>query len=190
MTAWRCFVAIPLGDELRRGLASAIAGWRERPDAAELRWTDPAALHLTIAFLGGIEPSAVEGLASAIGRTVELEPARALATGGVGAFPIGARARVAWYGIADEDGSLGRLVAAVRRAAGMAPDPHPFRPHVTLARARGERAVDLRSWIREAEPPAGRIDVDAIRFMRSHLGNGPARYEVLHDIRLGGAVHA
>jgi 2'-5' RNA ligase len=97
---------------------------------------------------------------------------------------------VAWYGIADPDGSLERLTAAVRRAANLPADPHPFRPHVTVARTRGERAADLRSWIRDADPPAGRLDVDAILLMRSHLGNGPARYEVLRDIRLGGAVHA
>jgi 2'-5' RNA ligase len=190
MTAWRCFVAIPLGDELRAGLATAIADWRDRPDTTDLRWADAAALHLTVAFIGGVEPAAVDGLASAIAGEAEPEPTLSVVTGGVGCFPSPARARVAWYGIADPDGSLERLAAAVRRAAKMPVDPHPFRPHVTMARTRGERAVDLRSWIREADAPAGRLDVDAIHLMRSHLDNGPARYEVLRDIRLGGAVHA
>jgi 2'-5' RNA ligase len=190
MTGWRSFVAIPLGDELRRRLATAIAGWRDRPDTTDLRWTDAAALHLTVAFIGAVEPGAVDRLAGAIAGAVELEPAYAVATGDVGAFPSGGRARVAWYGVADPDGSLDRLAAAVRRAAAMPVDPHPFHPHVTLARTRGERGVDLRTWIRDADAPAGRLDVDTIHLVRSHLGNGPARYEVLHDIRLGGAVHA
>ena len=190
MTTWRCFVAIPLGDELRARLATAIANWRDRPDTTDLRWADADALHVTVTFFGGVDPAAVDGLASAIAREAEPEPALSVATGDVGCFPRPARARVAWYGVADPDGSLERVAAAVRRAANLPVDPQPFRPHVTVARTRGEHAVDLRSWIREADPPAGRLDIDAIQLMRSHLGNGPARYEVLRDIRLGGAVHA
>ena len=53
----------------------------------------------------------------------------------------------------------------------------PFRPHVTLARARG-RSVDLRAWLEgeSAPAPEGRSTVDELA-MRSHLGRGPARYE-------------
>ena len=190
MSGWRCFVAIPLGHELRRDLAAAVDRWWDRPDCAGLRWTDPEAWHLTLAFIGDVEPAHVEVWAGAIATAAEPEAAMTLTTGEVGAFPRSARASVAWYGIADPDGSLARLAAAVRRSVRLPADLQPFRPHVTLARTRVSGHADLRAWVREADAPAGRLEVDSVNLMRSHLGSGPARYEVLSTIRLRGAVHA
>ena len=59
---WRCFVAVPIGEALRRDLAAAVEGWRIRPDLAGLRWTEPQSWHVTLAFLGPIEASSVTGL--------------------------------------------------------------------------------------------------------------------------------
>jgi 2'-5' RNA ligase len=190
VSGWRCFLAVPLGDELRVDLAAAIEVWRDRPDCAGLRWTDPDAWHLTLAFIGDVEPMRVEALSTAISAALEPDAAMTLATGGVGAFPRPARANVAWYGIADPDGALAGLAGAVRRSLRMAPDPQPYRAHVTLARTRGGGRANLRAWVREADPPVGQIEVDRIDLMRSHLGSGPPRYEVLSTIRLRGAVHA
>jgi 2'-5' RNA ligase len=187
---WRCFVAIPLGVGLRADLAAAVDRWRLRPDCDGLRWTDPEAWHLTLAFIGPVEPTRVGELSAAIAAAVESEPAMTLRTGTVGAFPRPARATVAWYGIADADGSLSRLAAGVRRSLRLPADVQPFRPHVTLARTRGGGWIDLRAWLREADPPAGRLDVEEINLMRSHLSSGPARYEILSTIPLRGAVHA
>jgi 2'-5' RNA ligase len=71
-------------------------------------------------------------------------------------------------------------------AFGLAQD-EPFRPHITLARAR-RRHVDLRGWIERASEsaPTGRISVAALHLMRSHLGAGPARYETLGSWLLEG----
>jgi RNA 2',3'-cyclic 3'-phosphodiesterase len=190
VSGWRCFVAIPLGDELRAELAVAVERWRDRPDCAGLRWTDPDAWHLTLAFIGDVEPMRVEALSSAISAVTEPHAAVTMATGGVGAFPRPARATVAWYGIADPYGALAGLADVVRRSLRLPVEPQPFRPHVTLARTRGGGHADLRAWVREADPPVGRLEVGAVHLMRSHLGSGPARYEALSTIRLRGAVHA
>jgi 2'-5' RNA ligase len=190
VSGWRCFAAIPLGDELRKELAAAVDRWGDRPDCAGLRWTDPDAWHLTLAFIGDVEPARVEALSAAMSAAAELEAAMTLTTGEVGAFPRPARASVAWYGIADPDGSLASLAAAVRLSLRLPAEPQPFHPHVTLARTRGGGHADLRAWVREADPPAGQLEIGAVNLMRSHLGTGPARYEVLSTIRLRGAVHA
>ncbi|HUH17038.1 MAG TPA: 2'-5' RNA ligase family protein, partial [Methylomirabilota bacterium] len=92
-----------------------------------------------------------------------------------------------WYGIADPDGALSALAAEVRRAVGVPGQP-AFRPHLTLARARHE--VDLRDWVSHAAAPGGRLVVDRLELMRSHVGSGPARYETLASIRLGVPAHA
>lgn len=182
---WRCFVAVPLGEELRRELAAAVDGWRLWPSVSGLRWTDPASWHVTLAFLGPIEATAIAGLVGRLSASVEDHAPMRLATGGVGGFPSAARARVAWYGVADPHDALADLAADVQRAAGV--EGGQFRAHVTLARARRE-PVDLRDWARDAESPGGELAVDRVELMRSHLGRGPARYEVLESFVIGAAA--
>ena len=184
---WRLFVAVPIGDELRDVLASAVQRWRDRPDLAGLRWSDPEAWHLTLLFLGATDPSHVASIASTLDEIAPGHDATTLEAGGLGGFGSAARARVAWYGVADPDNRLRNLARDTR--AELAPDePSRFRPHITLARARNE-PVDLRPWIADAAAPTGRLAVDEVRLVRSHLGGGPARDEPLHGAPLGARVH-
>jgi 2'-5' RNA ligase len=178
---WRCFVAVPVDDALRRRLEPAVAKWRGRPDLARLRWADPVGWHVTLAFLGSTDPARVEHVAEAARTVAAGHHAIRLATGGVGAFPTARRARVAWYGVTDP-GELRTIAEALALALGL-PRPDAFHPHVTLARARRE-PIDARRWIDEAVAPTGELAVDRIELMRSHTGTGPARYETLASHRL------
>jgi 2'-5' RNA ligase len=179
---WRCFVAIPLGEELRSRLAGAVDGWRVRADLDGLRWTDPASWHVTLAFVGPVEATTVSDLAARLADVVGHHAPMQFRTGRVGGFPSPARARVAWHGVADPNGALAHLARDVRRATAV--EGSAFRGHITLARARRD-PVDLRTWLREADAPDGQLAVDRVELMRSHLGRGPARYEVLDSLALG-----
>ena len=192
---WRCFVALPIGENLRRDLALAVDRWRTLPACEAMRWTPPEAWHVTLAFLGSVAPERVPAIIGALTDAVaEVDLPPRLPTGGVGAFPSSARARVAWYGVGDKAGELGRLADGVRRRLGVPSADGPFRPHITLARQRSARGDDLREWVRVAGPPAGHLDLRTIHLMRSHLGRGPARYESLAEISLtrnvASAAHA
>lgn len=181
--SWRCFVAIPVGHELRAVLATSVAEWRRTPDLAGLRWSEPEAWHLTLAFLGGVPPADIPRLAAALevaGLGYETHELRA---SGVGGFPSTSRARVAWYGVADPSGRLSALAEAVRQALAL-PAAEPFRAHVTLGRARSA-PVDLRRWVAFVRVPEASLPVDRVELMRSHLGQGAARYEVLASVPLG-----
>ena len=180
---WRCFVAIPIGETLRDDLGAAVDEWRGREDLAGLRWTDANGWHMTLAFLGSIDAGSVPLVVERLATVAEAHQATRSTTGGLGAFPTPARARVAWYGIGDGHGRLARLAADV--AVGLGLDTsRPLRPHLTLARARRE-PVDLRSWLASASAPDGVLAADRVELMRSHIGRGPARYETLAAITLG-----
>ena len=185
---WRCFVAVPLGDALRTELARAAAGWRTQPPADALRWAEPDAWHLTLAFLGAVDPEDVPGIAEAVRRVAASHEPMEVATGRLGAFHRPGSVRVLWYGVADADGHLAALARDLGDALALS-DDGPFRAHVTLARAR-RRPIDLRAWIEaaSASAPEGRLTVDRIALMRSHLGAGPARYETLATFTLEGAA--
>lgn len=184
---WRCFVAVPLGDGLRSELGEAMTTWRADPRTASLRWASPDSLHVTLAFLGRVDSAEIPAMAQAIHGVAARHAPAALPTGRLGAFARPGSARVLWYAVSDPDGRLAALAADAAAALGLAFDDL-YRPHVTLARARGGSA-DLRDWIAEASrvAPDGRLEVESLHLMRSHLGGGPARYETLEAYPLGGA---
>ena len=185
---WRCFVAVPLPAELRSALALVVDRWRDRPDLRDLRWTDPDGWHMTLAFLGPTAPEAVPDLVSALDDAAAAHAPTILRAGGVGGFPTAGRARVAWYGVDDADRRLRAIARDVRAAVGLDPRA-PFRAHVTLARARHD-PVDLRPWASTASAPEGRLPIDRVDLMRSHLGRGPARYETLATAMLRALLDA
>jgi RNA 2',3'-cyclic 3'-phosphodiesterase len=185
-TPWRCFVAVPLGDDLRAALAGAVEAWRARADLGGLRWADPDGWHLTLAFLGAIEPATVAGVEGIVAAAATRHPPWRTTTGGLGGFPSARRARVAWYGVSDPGRRLTVLATDLRAALGLA-DTGRFRTHITLARARRD-PVDLRGWAADALAPEGELAVDRLHLVRSHLGRGPAQYETLAMAPLGGTI--
>jgi 2'-5' RNA ligase len=138
----RSFVAIAVPDPVRDVLAASTASLR-RP-GADLRTTDPAGWHLTLAFLGALDDGRLTEVADVVAEVVQRHaprPAPWLALGSPGRF--GDRVLVA-HVEEHPSGSLGALVALLRAAlegAGLALPPEGFRPHVTLARARAARRV-------------------------------------------------
>ena len=184
---WRCFVAVSLDAMLLTALSAAVARWRQEPPADALRWAAPDGWHLTLAFLGSVDPRAVDGIAATVHRVAILHTPMQVRTGRLGAFPRSGSARVLWHGVTDPDGALAALAADLGDALGL-PRDEPFRPHVTMARAR-RRPVDLRGWIEAASiaAPHGGLTVRTVELVRSHPGAGPARYETLATFTLGGA---
>lgn len=185
--SWRCFIAVRLGDAHRSALADCVALWSRHPDLTSLRWTDPASWHVTLAFLGSTAPGDVSRIVEAGTSATAGTGAIRMTTAGLGAFPDASRARVAWQGI-DDDGRLGEVAAALRSSLGLRAQS-PFRPHLTLARARG-RPADLRRWLADPDPPAPRISLTATEavLFRSHLGREAPRHEELAAFALEGGV--
>ena len=190
MSGWRCFVAVPIGDDLRERLRRAVDRWRSQPETADLRWTDPAGWHVTLAFMGSTDPEAVPALSNALASAVsDVRPFRVTA-GGLGTFPRPSATRVLWYRLADADGRLADLSSRVRAAVGASEEgDQRFQAHLTLARARNGRGTRLPAgWLDRTAGPRGRLAVDHVVLYRSHLGGrSPARYEALASVQLGAA---
>lgn len=184
---WRCFVAVPLARKLRADLQAAAGRWQASEGAPGVRWTDPEGWHVTLAFLGATDSSAVPGLVAALRDVVDGTSSFRVPTGGMGAFPRPGAAQAIWYGVSDPDQRLRDLASHVQAAVLPSEPPARFRAHVTLARSRIRRGEPLGAWLATLEPPAGTLNVNALTLFRSHLGRGPARYEVLARLPLRGA---
>jgi len=184
---WRCFVGVPISARLRTDLQAAVARWRARDNAPDLRWTDPNGWHVTLAFLGATDRSEVPGLVSALRVAADGVAEFQLETGGVGAFPRPGAAQAIWYGMSDPHHQLTDLAARVQAAVRPSSEPARFRPHLTLARSRVRRGEPLGSWLATLDAPSGALTVSGLTLFRSHLGRGPARYEVLARLPLSSA---
>ena len=184
---WRCFVGIPVGSPLRKDLQLAVARWQAQENAPDLRWTDPDGWHVTLAFLGETDRSEVPGLVSALRVAADGVAEFQLETGGVGAFPRPGAAQAIWYGMSDPHHQLTDLAARVQAAVRPSSEPARFRPHLTLARSRVRRGEPLGSWLATLDAPSGALTVSGLTLFRSHLGRGPARYEVLARLPLSSA---
>ena len=180
---WRCFVAAPIGESLRSALAETAAGWT----LEGLRRTDPPTWHVTLAFLGPTDPDHVASIAHVMEGVASAHERMHLRTGGLGAFPSPGRARVLWYGVEDPAGELAALARDLHSELGVEM-AGPYRPHLTLARVR-RQPMNLASWLSDASAPDGELVVDRLLLMRSHLGSGPARYDIVGSASLGVAAH-
>lgn len=188
----RCFVALEVPDDVRAALGAAQARLRDASPRADVRWSDPAKLHLTVRFLGEVSVEA----AAAVGIAVEAVAARhaplRLEAAGLGAFPGPGRPRVLWAGIGGDLRGLGLLAAEVERALvplGFPLEGRPFRPHLTLARVRSPRGVDriTAAFPSVATHAFGAWTADALTLFQSHLRPTGSVYEPLAHLALGGA---
>jgi 2'-5' RNA ligase len=95
------------------------------------------------------------------------------------------RARIVWLGVsdgADRLVSLAEKVEAASRRAGFPPEARPFKPHLTLSRVEPPRAVT--DVIAKQPPIPLAMAVDRVSLIRSLLGGGPAKYEIVEDFSL------
>ncbi|HEX2202658.1 MAG TPA: RNA 2',3'-cyclic phosphodiesterase [Longimicrobium sp.] len=184
-SAGRLFLGLPLPPSLRDDLEAHLR--RAFGGGVPGRPVPPANWHLTLRFLGQTSAEQHRRLVDPL-RGADLGPAFELAFGGLGAFPRPARATVLWVGVsegADAVKALAARMEAAARAAGFAPEPKPFSPHLTVSRLRDP--ADLRGAIAEAPPFDGRMRMEEVVLFRSHLGGGAPRYEAVERFGLGSA---
>src|SRR6185436_3872818 len=173
----RLFVALDLGDSIRRGMGKLIARLEDR--APKARWVNPHNVHLTLAFLGQTEEALVPKLESALAEVASRARPFELEVAGAGGFGTKAHPRVLWVGVEGELAALHELHQSVEKALapfGYQPEHRAFRPHLTLARTkelRGDPA--LAKCVADAgEKPLGSTRVDRVILFRSQLGPGGA----------------
>lgn len=168
--------------EASRALAGGYRGWR---------WVAEDALHVTLRFLGEVEPSRLPQLGPRFRAGCGGHPSIEVRFSGVGVFPTGGRPRILFARI-DEPLGGDRLAAlaadleAGARALGFEPEERPFRSHLTLARA----ARDARP---SAPPPDAVGDLGTVRFDRvvlfeSTLLPGGARHRAVEVYPLAGGA--
>jgi len=187
--AIRAFVAVLLDAATRAALRAQIESLRRA--APRVAWVAPESVHLTLKFLGHVDPALIEPVSSALQGALAGAPPFDLEILGLGAFPTVSRARVIWAGVGagrDAVAALAGRVEAALEPLGFARESRPFSPHLTLGRAREPRRNErLATLVADGAGRAfGRFRVGSASLMQSILGQGGARYSSLSSVSLSG----
>jgi 2'-5' RNA ligase len=168
----RAFIAFPVDDLLREKLAALQA--ELAPGLPKLRLARPSECHVTLRFLGSVDPSLFGALEGSVRSAAESCPRGDARVAGLDLFPERGSPRVLVVGVELPPPMIAFQAACEAAAAslGLAPESRPFRPHLTLGR--------WKDRVRRPSLP----DVD--------LGLLPLAEAVLFrsDLRPGGAVHS
>ena len=161
----RAFLAIELPQAARRAVAEFAAGL----PATGVRWVPETNLHLTLRFLGDLDPGRVTPLVAAVQVECGDIAAFRVRLAGFGGFPSLGRPRVLWIGVAPGPGrdamvTLARRVDRGLERWGLPPENRAYTPHVTIGRVRRPSSTATLEEVPFAGPV---VDVTAVTLLES-----------------------
>ncbi len=187
MPGYRSFVCIELPEEIKKKLAELQS--RLRPLAkGSVSWPKPEGLHLTLKFLGDVDPGRLDAAADALLAGCAESHGFHVSLRGTGGFPDLRAPRVLWAGLSEPSGELKKLQLRMEQAFlanGFAAEERPFSPHLTIARVKAPREVAAlaRQW-QDTVLEDLCFSVQEVVLMRSDLRPEGAAYTPLRRARL------
>lgn len=176
----RVFVAIDVGDAVRREVTRVVATLTGKLEAVKtppkIVWVKPSALHVTIKFLGELEPPEVERIQALLAPPIPVPPFE-IEWRGIGTFPNNKHPRALWIGVVNGAAPLAQVEEEVsRRLAGGSVadlDQRPFLPHLTVGRVKMAGAgIDWPKLLQAVEVKRVTSMVDRVTLYRSELSRG------------------
>lgn len=142
----RCFIAIPLPEEIKNELYFIKEDIKKLYPKAEIKYVAEKESHLTLEFLGEISDEQIEIAKEVINEASQSFSPFVYFLEKVSAFPILEQAKIIIVSLR-EDGSLGlrvqRFISDKLKAKGLALTDRAFTPHLTLGRVKKEDGLDL-----------------------------------------------
>jgi len=203
ISPWRLFLAVPLPPDVIDLVDRSVASLQK--EEWPIRWTAPHNVHVTLHFLGEVEPERAQIIRMALPGIVARHQPFALRTADLGVFPKMKRPRVLWLGLYGPAHRLQALRDAIGETLAeyeFELEDRDFHPHITLGRVRdtrNSRIRDLPGAIRarfERAAESGEVThqnplpiaVQEVHLVRSHLERDGARYEIIERFPLASAV--
>ena len=183
----RLFVAVEVSQAVRDAIAALLP--ELEATAAHSRFVKPEKMHLTLQFLGSVDPTRVEAIGSALQTAAAGQGTVSLSFKAGGSFGSARSPRVLWVGV---EGEVPKLIALQQRIAkhleplGFPPETRPYSPHLTLARARNVRGDrQLRACVEKlATFSVPGEQVSRVVLMESVQDSAGGRYRVVEAVQL------
>ncbi len=169
-------------DEVQRDLKST---------GADVRWTSPEKIHLTLKFFGNIEESEFELIVKSLEGPARDTSCFSLKVRGIGAFPHIKSPRVIWMGLVDGREILAPFQKQLEKdleKIGYVPEERKFHPHLTLGRMQSGKGKEglIGRMEKYREEEFGEFQVERIVLFKSDLKPTGPIYTSLKELNLGG----
>ena len=180
----RVFVAVDVGDAVRREVTRVISMLTGKLEAVKtppkVVWVKPAALHVTIKFIGEVEPPDIERLQELLAPPIAVAPFD-ITWRGIGTFPSAKTPRALWLGVTTGAAQLAAIEAEVsRRLAGVNAvelDDRALLPHLTIGRVKMAGAgIDWPKILKAVEVRHVTSAIDRVTLYRSQLSQQGPHY--------------
>ena len=180
----RVFIAINLPKTAKQALAAFIDQAKNLNPAPALRYVKPDGLHLTLHFLGDLEPSQIEAVSALLEKAVADSPPAGLELTNIGGFPNLEQPRVVVVNARQTNGrsltDIQRTISDGLEQIGIVTDKRPWTPHLTLARVNGRTRFSTAGL----DVPKLAIPVNSIELMESRLTPHGAEYSIIKSYDL------
>ena len=181
----RLFVAIGLPREVQQKLEEMQTQLKRF--ARDAKWVKVAGIHLTLKFLGYVEPSRIQTIYETLRPIAFATSSIPIEVFGCGFFPNPQRPNVLWTGVrAKELAPLQQHVEDAMATLGFEKEKRPFSPHLTLARFRDPRGwlplvQETQKWM---EVSFGAFVASGFSLYESILHRQGAEYHTVETFRL------
>ena len=176
----RLFIAISLPEPVRAAVTTL------QTPSRHVRWTPVEQLHVTLRFLGDIEPEVYETLVKRLA-DVRVEPF-VLPIESVGVFPQKGPPHVLWVGVGSGHPRLHQLrkqIDDTLLALGLDVELRAFHPHVTVGRCNEHAGSAVSAWLRTHREFAGPVFlVESFDLYASELRPGGAEHRLVAQFPL------
>ena len=182
----RTFIAIEIPSEVK----SAIAALQDdlRRARADVGWTRPENIHLTLRFLGEVDERRIGEVEKVcVASAAEFKPFT-LSLNDIGVFPNARQPRILLAGLAGEIEKAGEMRKRLNDGLaliGFELEEKHFRPHLTIGRVKSNRKTsELLALVDARQVPALSFVVTEIVLMKSELHPAGARYTPIAKVSL------
>ena len=173
------FWAVRIPDDAKQTIYDELT--RIKPIFQFKRWVDLRDYHITLAFLGSVNPHQLQSVIHSVGEALKNQRAFLLDIEGLNVFGPQKAPRIFW-GAVNKVEQLFQIQAIVYKtclAEGFTLETRPYHPHITLARKWGKsedfKMVDLETHNPFREKALS-FQVNEIVLYKSNLENTP-KYE-------------
>jgi RNA 2',3'-cyclic 3'-phosphodiesterase len=154
---------------------------------SRVRWVTPGDFHLTLRFIGVVPSSTLPAYERALVRSCSVAAPVAARSERLLGFPSPARARTLALGLHDPRQQLAAMLLRLEHELallGIAPEPRPLVPHVTLARV--SPALDIAPLANPSGHHDSEIMLSRLCLFESRGGRAENRYVPLSELDLTG----
>jgi 2'-5' RNA ligase len=183
----RVFLAVELSSNIQEKLFALQQ--QLKGILPSINWVRPESIHLTLKFLGYVEPSSVTQLFSALEPIGKKHKPFSVDVQGLGVFPQVKHPRIFWVGLTGNTQALQDLefeIEAALEPLGFPPEEKTYHPHLTLARIKRENSkigsALMESGVLESEQYLGTLTIDWFTLFQSDLDSSGATYTPLGTV--------